>query len=175
MTLARFTRMLAALCLGLLYFGLSATAWTSPALASGFLEQLHGKWRGKGTIYHKGSNPSKDPVACRIKTKYRTDKGTLSLDGRCGSVSLTSSFSSLLTEGDKGQVSGTPILQHGKFAKISLEGEAEETRLRLKGTDGINEVFISFFLLENGTFQTISGRNKGPKEVNEIVINWTKE
>ena len=61
------------------------------------------------------------------------------------------------------------------MAKIDLEGQAEATRLLLKGTDGTNEVFISFFLTGENKFQTISGRNKGVKKVNEIVINWKKQ
>lgn len=161
--------------LPLMLLGASAFVTASPASAKTFLEELHGSWRGLGTIHHKGSNPHDDPIACRIKAKFRANSDTLSLSGRCGSVSLTSSFSSTLTEDANGYVSGTPILQTGSMAKIGLAGNAEPNRLRLKGTDGTNEVFISFFLTGDGKFQTISGRNKGPKEVNEIVINWKKQ
>lgn len=153
----------------------SAFTLTSPASAKTFLEKLDGSWRGKGTIYHKGSNPHKDPIACRIKAKFRNGEDSLKLSGRCGSVSLTSSFSSVLKEDANGRVAGTPILQSGSMAKIGLAGKAEPKRLLLKGTDGTNEVFISFFLTGEDKFQTISGRNKGPKEVNEIVINWKKQ
>lgn len=170
MTFTRTTRILPAIILGL-----SAITITAPASAKGFLEQLHGNWRGKGTIHHKGSNPSKDPIACRIKAKYLADSDSLKLSGRCGSVSLTSSFGSTLKEDANGHVSGTPILQRGKMAKISLAGKSEPKRLRLKGSDGLNEVFISFFITGDQKFQTISGRNKGPKEVNEIFINWNKQ
>ncbi len=161
--------------LPLMLLGLSAFATATPASAKTFLEELQGSWRGLGTIHHKGSNPHDDPIACRIKAKFHAESDTLSLKGRCGSVSLTSSFSSTLRENAKGYVTGTPILQTGSMAKIDLEGQAEPTRLRLQGTDGTNEVFISFFLTEENKFQTISGRNKGVKKVNEIVINWKKQ
>ena len=164
-----------------LLLGLLATPLASllpidqSAAASGFLPHLEGKWKGRGTIETLGEDAKKDPLACRLKASYDESGNTLNLSGRCGSVSVTSSFETSLTRGSDGTITGMPILQRGDFAKIALSGKSNSDSLRLTGQKQDNALTTSFILTGEDSFQTQSGSSIAGRDTNRVIIDWQRQ
>lgn len=142
--------------------------------ADGFLGKLVGKWRGKGTIETLGEAPNKEPLACRLTASLVTT-GALELTGRCGSVSVTSSFQTSLKTAADGTISGKPILQRGKLADVTLSGKAGANSLKLRGTEKDDTLETTFILTGEAGFQTQSSHLAAGAPKGNVVINWTRQ
>lgn len=157
---------------------LSACAITTPSLAADILKKMEGNWRAKGKLQVTATSalPAKnDPLACRMKATYQPASNSLLMQGRCGSVSTTTSFKTVLTN-KNGIISGKPLLQRGALARIMLQGKSKPSQLSLKGSSGSgHSLNLSFKLTDANTLSSRSSLTEPDQRKTSTLLIWRKQ